>query len=362
MFTHNFGKTYYQVLYSRGIQETTMTKLEWEELKLQPDPVYGSPIARSSHGLSVLRQGTLIFIYGGEHTARTPIGQTVWQGDLLKGNWRAFQTANGAETSPCPRIAHAQAAHNDSVVYIFGGRTGVDMHETALNDLWSYNISTNIWTEVQPKGGMPPEARSFHRMICVRDALYVFGGCGSKGRLADWHKFDLATSVWETLVPSTLRGRGGPNLSILGTDQLLVWAGFAGEETNDGQIFDLSTGEWKNLDSQTQSIRPRSVCVAGTLSNGNVIIFGGEVNPSDRGHEGAGGFCQDVLVIKPGGNVSQPQFVQGNELTTVSKVLPCARGWSAGDTAGNSLYLFGGLTGDDTNPSRLSDLWKLTVS
>ena len=41
----------------------------------------------------------------------------------------------------CPpsRVAHAQAAIGN-VVYIFGGRGGVDIGETALNDLWKLEI------------------------------------------------------------------------------------------------------------------------------------------------------------------------------------------------------------------------------
>ena len=30
-----------------------------------------------------------------------------------------------------------------------------------------------------------------------------------------------------------------------------------------------------------------------------LLLFGGEVSPSDRGHEGAGGFAGDLLAIDP---------------------------------------------------------------
>jgi hypothetical protein len=148
---------------------------------------------------------------------------------------------------------------------------------------------------------------------------------------------------------------------VFGSNSLLVWAGFAGEETNDGAIFDIMTKTWHKFQQpEGEKLRPRSVCVAGTLHDGSVVVFGGEVNPSDRGHEGAGGFCEDVLLIQPKPDRSV-KFVQDcNPVSSSTSPGPC--GWAGGDAAGNSLFVFGGLTGDDTNPKRLGGLWKLTLS
>jgi hypothetical protein len=48
---------------------------------------------------------------------------------------------------------------------------------------------------------------------------------------------------------------------------------------------------------------------------------------------------------------------------------PEERGWSDGDvgdvgssSAGSSLYVFGGLSGDDKDPRRLDDLWECRIS
>ena len=348
-------------------------KYTWEAINLKPDPVYGSPLARSSHGVSVV-PGTdghtphYLLLYGGEHVARTPVeppSQALWKADLVQKTWKAIiiDTSN----APPPRVAHAQAYHAPTqTLYIMGGRTGVALEETALDDLWALNVESETWTQIHPTNNSSIEARSFHRMICVDDSLYVFGGCGAvSGRLADLHRLDLSTQTWHALPVAKLKGRGGPNFTRLGHHHLLVWAGFAGHETNDGQVFDLKTGKWQDIPmpTETSTLRPRSVCVAGTLQNGSVVVFGGEVDPSDRGHEGAGGFCADVLVIQQGAADQQSPSLQFQQdgVATNSSVAPCARGWSAGDALGNSLFVFGGLTGDDTNPQRLGDLWKLTV-
>ena len=368
-------------------------KLEWEEVKLAPDPVHGVPIERSSHGVSLLRRGTVLFLYGGEHIARTPITeptqQVVWTAHLSSQQHR-WQVSTGGITGtnigPSPRVAHAQAVHrttaNDGTVervYVFGGRTGVQMQESPLNDLWAWRDDTETWDKIHDTSGTPPEPRSFHRMVCMDDSLYVFGGCGASGRLADLHRFDVLTRTWYALTPSTLRGRGGANLIALPTSQkILVWGGFAGEEMCDGQIYDIRTDTWGTVEL-SESVRPRSVCVAGTLAGKDdgddggggerIVIFGGEVNSSDRGHEGAGGFAQDVVLMRVVNDSTSPSKVllkcqQGDAIqpgTSTSVGAPSSRGWSAGDTYDNVLYLFGGLSGDDTDPKRLGDLWKLTV-
>ena len=38
------------------------------------------------------------------------------------------------------------------------------------------------------------------------------------------------------------------------------------------------------------------------------------------------------------------------------------RGWSDGDIDNSSIYIFGGLTGDDKKPERLNDLWELQIN
>ena len=94
-------------------------------------------------------------------------------------------------------------------VYIFGGRTGVDMSETAMNDMWKLQLSDGdgtpkaVWTEIKQVGDIP-EARSFHKMITIGTSLYLFGGVGKDGRLNDLWKFDTTNDKWTSLGSSIL--------------------------------------------------------------------------------------------------------------------------------------------------------------
>jgi len=335
-----------------------MVELVWTRIETESP----GPIARSSHGASLIDKGNRLVVYGGENVARTPIEyeEALWILHLSNNTWQNLQPEN----PPPVRVAHAQAVYQDHCLYVFGGRAGITMQEQAMDDMWMLDLSNpKSWIKVEYKGGRPPEARSFHRMICIENLLYVFGGCGVSGRLADLHCFDISTGVWTSLGNANLRGRGGPNMIPLSKgDKIGVLAGFAGEETNDGQCFDRSISAWQEtlLNDSLDGLRPRSVCISVAVPSTELaIIFGGEVDPSDRGHEGAGGFSNDIVLL--------------DERTgALSKVIspdsesPPPRGWSSGDAVDNGdgsgiLLLFGGLSGDDKNPKRLDDTWKLTI-
>ena len=86
-----------------------------------------------------------------------------------------------------------------------------------------------------------------------------------------------------------------------------------------------------------------------------IAIFGGEISESSKGHEGAGGFSNELILVNE----------ETLEVTTVDPIndeneMPLQRGWSSGSSLPNNknrLAVFGGLSGNDDNPTRLGDLW-----
>ena len=136
-----------------------MTQLTWTKIEPEKDPKHGVPCARSSHGVSIVKDGDTLIIYGGEHVARTPIDKSsaCWACCNLSPSssptWKWIDCSNG----PPDRIAHAQAVYNGRYVYVFGGRAGIHMDEKAMNDLWMLDTDTYTWSEVIPeKAGDPP--------------------------------------------------------------------------------------------------------------------------------------------------------------------------------------------------------------
>lgn len=320
-----------------------------------------APCPRSSHGVSLFA-GKKLVVYGGEAVARTPIDSTVWiidDIDDVAPTWRAVQT----DVVP-PRVAHAQAVV-DSKLYVFGGRQGITMEEAPLCDIWAFDLEAETWKEVEAASGTPPAARSFHQMVAVGKTLYVFGGCSAQGRLSDLHAFDVPTRTWSHIAKPqgyAIAGRGGATvLAGAKGDALHVMAGFAGQEMNDQYQYRIGEGWASDLLTQKQPFRARSVCASGTMPlSGRMVLFGGEVDPSAYGHEGAGGFTNDIVILADDGQV----------VTTIPRQAgvdwPEGRGWTQaatrsteGDT--ESLIVFGGLSGTDAAPLRLGDLWRLDM-
>ena len=332
-------------------------------------------LARSSHGVSVVNingKNTLV-VFGGENLARTPINSKVHMLDISKNNtnmtWKEGElSSNNREVDiPEPRIAHTQVSVG-SKIYIFGGRQSVTMEEAPLNDFYSFCLNTFTWENLsKPKSGETPSPRSFHKMLSIGNTLYVFGGCGAKGRMSDLYSYDIEERSWTKLPTCETRipGRGGAGfVNSSDSKSIFIVGGFAGKEMNDVFRYDIETQKYYEVCSQDDTninnkLRPFSVSCGGVL-NGNIYYFGGEVDPSQIGHEGAGGFSNDVQVLNgKTGNV----IVDGGKLKSDDAMKPMERGWTDAATFieddVEKLVVFGGLSGDDDNPTRLNDLWVL---
>ena len=142
--------------------------MKWTECPVSSPCPGVLPLSRSSHGVSII--GDRLFMFGGEHEARTPVGSEVWALDLKTDGgmeWRALK-AQGEPPSPrsvityhnqsvhsqfiLPRFGHGQCAVG-SDVYIFGGRQGTAIDEKLLNDVHKFDTRTCTWSRVPVSGG-----------------------------------------------------------------------------------------------------------------------------------------------------------------------------------------------------------------
>lgn len=88
---------------------------------------------------------------------------------------------------------------------------------------------------------------------------------------------------------------------------LYVIAGFIGEEVNDVWRLDLASRTWKEVSPNgSTSLTKRSVMGVARWGSSKLVAFGGEAEPSARGHEGAGRFLGDTCAME---DASTGQFV-----------------------------------------------------
>ncbi|KAL6863815.1 hypothetical protein ACP4OV_016718 [Aristida adscensionis] len=305
----------------------------------------GGPGARSSHAIALV--GGTAYAFGGEFTPRVPVDNAMYAFDLATRTWSPVDATGDV---PPPRVGVTMAAVG-ATVFTFGGR---DQEHKELNELYAFDTAAGAWSLLSSGADGPPR-RSYHSMVADADAgrVYVFGGCGEAGRLNDLWAYDVAGGRWEQL-PSpgeSCRPRGGPGLAVAGGKVWVVY-GFSGNELDDVHCYDPGTRRWAAVETGGEKPSPRSVfCAAGV--GRHVVVFGGEVDPSDLGHLGAGKFSGEAFALDTESGAWRRLDDGG-----AGSEHPGARGWcafSAGEMDGRrGLLVYGGNS--PTN-DRLGDIY-----
>lgn len=308
------------------------------------------PGARSSHAIAVV--GHNLYAFGGEFSPRVPVDNKLHVFNLLDQTWSTLAHAKG--DAPPPRVGVTMASIANTI-YVFGGR---DATHNELNHLFSFDTLTSTWAHLSSG----PPHRSYHSMTADDTKLYVFGGCGNAGRLNDLWAYDVLLHTWiqYPLPPCSCKPRGGPGLAaVLGN--IWVLYGFSGVEMDDVHCFDPRPGgggAWLQLHTKGEKPTPRSVF--STLVLGKYIfVCGGEIDPSDLGHLGAGKFSHEVFAL----DTDTLLWKRLEDHGSGTAHHPGPRGWCAfarGERAGEvGLFVYGGNS--PTN-DRLDDIFFFTPS
>merc|ERR1719265_324574 len=89
---------------------------------------------------------------------------------------------------------------------VFGGFNAEGIR---IDDLWSYDIESNAWWQLTARGPWP-EARMFHSAVFSRNwgTMRVFGGLNAtRIRLDNLWSYDIESNAWSQL---TARGPSPP--------------------------------------------------------------------------------------------------------------------------------------------------------
>ena len=320
-----------------------------------------APSPRSSHTACALQSGEIIVVFGGENAPRTPVGNSTHVYRTDSNSWVTLFPLN---KTPSDRLGHAAACVSGREMLLHGGRSQVSEAST-MDDLYSFDLPSGVWRSLSTRGPAP-EPRNYHAAAAADGVFYVFGGCGRSGRLADLWRYDVRGNGWQSF-PSlqSMLGRGGAGLFVNGREAFVV-GGFTGKESNDVFRFDFRNQGWESVETSGASFTARSVfgkALHGSSAAmdsklccphaGHILVFGGEIDPSDLGHAGAGQFDDTCFCL----DIERRQW-DVFEVKSNDGDLPGPRGWAASCWVPNGLVLHGGINEDNV---RLGDLYMLDV-
>jgi PKD repeat protein len=197
----------------------------------RPSAVYGMSMVYDSYADRIL-------LFGGSD-ATDGLRSETWQ--YSGGNWSQLLPT----TFPAARSGHTMVytSGGGGQVFLFGGQSGT----TYFHDLWQY--SDNNWTQLIIAGVQPP-ARALHGLTYNENSglLYLFGGRDATGNaLDDFWTFDPHTAIWTEIPGWRPAARWGHSLIYHpGLAALVLVGGASGDgETLLNDSLHYQAGDWQ---------------------------------------------------------------------------------------------------------------------
>ena len=145
------------------------------------------PSGRYQHVLWTIMNNIIVF--GGSGKGMRRLNDT-FHLNTNTMKWAQLSTT-GTPPSGCGGCAHAQCAGKG---FVFGGDDGNNN-----NDLHMFDLTSHVWTKLQPISGSLPPARSYSRMIVRNTDLILYGGACDGKVLSDCWVWNIEKKMWREL-------------------------------------------------------------------------------------------------------------------------------------------------------------------
>ncbi|KAL3508060.1 hypothetical protein ACH5RR_033442 [Cinchona calisaya] len=149
------------------------------------------PVARSGH--TVVRASSVLILFGGEDTRRRKLND-LHMFDLKSFTWLPLHCTG---PGPSPRSNHVATLYDDKLLFVFGGSS----KSRTLNDLYSLDFETMIWSRIKIRGLHPSPRAGCCGVLCG-SKWYIAGGGSKKKRHAETMILDILKLEWSVAVAS----------------------------------------------------------------------------------------------------------------------------------------------------------------
>jgi len=249
----------------------------------------GAPSPRTGHTLTFDPQNGVFVLFGGDAYDQS-LGaylatDETWTYNASTDNWGLRSPA----VRPSARLHHAAAFDSESgEVVLFGGWGGTGWNGTGfvvlpwLGDTWTYNVSFGLWTNRTPPAS--PEARSEHAMSydAASGSTVVFGGYRATSQrviLDDTWTYDSGTNIWtEKTPPGSPFPQYGHAMAYDSSIGASVLFSGCDEHGNVSETWSYDAGQnrWTNLIPQSWPSPRSNQAMAYDSGCGKVVLFGGQ--------------------------------------------------------------------------------------
>jgi hypothetical protein len=232
------------------------------------------PQLKNSSAVYIPSQNRMLVFAG-----RTPSGisNELWSLNLTNNNWTQVIAVN----SP-PLARYTQNAYYDSLqnrMIIWSGQ-GVELY----NDVWAYNIATNMWQLLWPDGNSPGVPLKRYGTGSIFDPvtgnIITFAGFTTSGRFEDTWSFQADSMRWtERIISHPPKRCLHSACFAYDLRKMIIYGGQDTGPLDDIWSFDLSNINWQNI---TPVIKPPGRFFYSMIytGNGNIAVFGGlNANP-----------------------------------------------------------------------------------
>jgi len=239
------------------------------------------PSNRTFHGAVALDDGSMLTWGGGRIVGFSfvPSDTNIWIYSTSTQSWSSIEPSG--TVFPSGRLAHAMARHGNTV-FMFGGVVPLTNGQCCnfLNDMYSYSISGNQWTQLSPSGTIP-SPRSHMGFLTIGDAVWLQGGEGTNFAIEKglW-RYKINKDQWLEVneeTPDVQNQRESQMFAHVGNTMVV----FAGDSEgpnfynlkNDTWTYDIQADAWTNRTADIQPPMGKRI-PSVTFSNDVVMLFG----------------------------------------------------------------------------------------
>ncbi|KAG6473525.1 hypothetical protein ZIOFF_067442 [Zingiber officinale] len=142
---------------------------------------------RARGGQSTTLIDSKLFMFGGEDRKRNLLND-LYTLDLSTTMWEEIETKNA---SPAPRFDHSAAVYADQYILIFGDSS----HSICFKDLHLLDLRTMEWSRPQTQGAYVTP-RGGHASTIVEDNWYIVGGGDNISGATETIALNISKLVW----------------------------------------------------------------------------------------------------------------------------------------------------------------------